>query len=795
MSYDKDDKASGSADGLSIERGGERFVIEKSKDNFAVKKRLGAIPGSLDTAQEHSSHFPELSFRKAHSSRDLEVYHIKAESLDDAMDILRERGSDVSWCTHVYHMPGDPTGLMIPTDSIYIETVPNAEPEAINALLETHKLELVSVDEDDPTALIVRLTAASTQNPIKIANVLSAHPQIKLAESDFSVQVALKAHRPTDTLFPQQWHLDNPGGIGLTAGADVSAPEAWEITRGDRSIVVCIMDDGVDTDHDDFSSASKIVAPRDFGQDDNDPFPVRNGRGRFGDNHGTACAGVAVADENGRGVVGLAPGCGLMPIRTSSMISSDSIEQLFDYARINGADVISCSWGVNAEFFTLSSRMHRAIRKAATQGRGGKGCVILFAAGNEDSPVDGFKNGVRVRSGFAIHPDVMAIAASTSHDVRSHYSNFGEEIWVAAPSSGAGGKGITTTDRSGFHGYEEGDFTLDDPFGGTSSSTPLVAGLCGLMLSINPNLTANEVRDILKETADKIDQANGGYKPNGHSEMYGWGRINAQRAVEEARQRAQSPIPVRRVSFERTPGLAIPDNHLPGVSDAIAVDDAATVVSVEVSLDIRHTFRGDLQVELIGPDGTRVALHRQTGGTRDNLIRTYTMDDTPALSSLTGRMAQGQWSLHVQDLAPADLGTLDRWTLTLGLAGGPRTEWQTAPGTVIPDDDPQGIVSELEVDGTGVLTDIALSVDITHTYRGDLHVRLETPGGVSATVHQRSGGRLDNLKRTYRAADTPSLRALVDSGMDIGGTWKLHVVDHAPVDLGKLNSWKLKLLT
>lgn len=104
-----------------------------------------------------------------------------------------------------------------------------------------------------------------------------------------------------------------------------------------------------------------------------------------------------------------------MPIRTSGRISDAAMEQLFDYAWRNGADVISCSWGVVNKNFTLTTRMKKAINKAATKGRDGKGCVILFAAGNENSPVDGFKDGRPVRSGFAIHPDVIAVAASTSN--------------------------------------------------------------------------------------------------------------------------------------------------------------------------------------------------------------------------------------------------------------------------------------------------------------------------------------------------------------------------------------------
>ncbi len=787
-------RKSKSAD-LYVHYGDETFQVKKSATYFAVKKRVGAECGVLESARDNADGFQQLALNAENSTRDIEVYAVASDSLDTAMDALREHGNDVEWCGHVYHTPGDPQGLMIPKDSLYIELEADADPDAVNKLLTKHALEVVSQDPDNSNSVVLRLTSASTDNPIKIANKLLASDQIKAAEPDFATSISYKLHRPSDSLFVDQWHLENRGGIGLTAGADVSAPGAWEITRGSRSVLVCIMDDGVDIDHVDFSSPGKIVAPRDFGQDDTDPSPVRNGRGRNGDNHGTACAGVAVADENGVGVVGIASNCGLMPIRTSGMISNDTIKDLFDHARLSGADVISCSWGVSRKFFPLSTPMKNSIAKAAREGRGGKGCVILFAAGNENSPVDG-KNGFgeRVLAGFAKHADVMAIAASNSHDRRSHYSNFGPEIWVAAPSSGSGGRGILTTDRSGNVGYETGDYTINDPFGGTSSSTPLVAGICGLILSVNPNLTAEEVRDILKETSDRIDPAGGNYNAQNHSDLYGFGRVNAEAAVLEARRRL-APISVRTRVFERTPAIAIPDNHPVGISDTISVGESAMVTSVGVSVEIRHTYRGDLQVLLIGPDGTSVMLHNRRGGGRDNLVQSYDANNTPGLSQLVDRLARGNWTLQVRDRARVDIGMLDRWSLSLDLAGTPQTEWETSPGLEIPDNDRRGVVSELEVDGVGELQDIEVTVDITHTYRGDLRVELVTPDGRSVSVHNRKGGGQDHLQRTFRVGDLPALQAIVNNGVEINGTWELRVADHANIDLGKLNSWKLKLIT
>lgn len=771
---------------LTIHRGGEQFTLEKAPDLLAVKKRPRSVPARLQAAADNPGDFPGLEFFDEESTGDLEVYRVEPDALERAMAGIRSGGSDTFWCAHVYHMADDADGHLVPTDRIYVELAADADPQEINRLLAEHALEIMP-DPDDPAVAVMRLTSASRANPIKIAAALMQSPSIRLAEPDFSVRGALAQYRPSDNLFPLQWHLENRGGMGLTAGADVAAPGAWAFTRGERGITVAVLDDGVQIDHPDFASPGKIVAPRDFGEDDQNPSPVRSD-----DNHGTSCAGVAVADENGAGVVGAAPGCDLMPVRMSNRIDDASIKAMFDHVRLHGADVVSCSWGVNSRFFTLSTSQKRSITRAAQEGRDGKGCVILFAAGNEDSPVDGTKDGARVRSGFAIHPDVISVSASNSHDVRSHYSNFGEQIWVCAPSSGSGGRRIVTTDRTAGAGYQEGDYTTEKGFGGTSSSTPLVAGICGLMLSANPELSALEVKDILKQTAEPIDRAGGDYDAAGHSPFYGWGRAHAERAVRVARDRAV-PRTLRQLRFERSPGLAIPDNLAAGITDSIQVDARAQVRTLGVALVIPHSYRGDLRVRLMAPDGREALLHNRAGGSQDDLIVTLDSDTLPSLAALTGIGAGGSWSLHVADLAGRDTGSLRAWSLTLGLDIEQPGEWALAPGLLIPDNDPAGVSSELSVEIEGVLREVELEVDINHSWRGDLRVTLIAPDGSEALVHNRAGGGADNLAVTFRSADNAPLRSLVEAGTQIRGIWRLQVADLAQRDVGKLNAWRLIL--
>ena len=373
-----------------------------------------------------------------------------------------------------------------------------------------------------------------------------------MAEPDLATPGKLSAFTlPADTLLAHQWHLRNTGVLngsttGLKAGADARVLAAWEAAEslGAPSVIVAVIDDGFDLGHPDLSGSGKVVAPWDFTRNSNDPQPEFNPNYPYfdpeydewqGDWHGTACAGVAVGGANGSGILGAAPACRLMPVRWGPNLATSQVVGWFDYVRLQGAAVVSCSWGAAARVFPLSTQVAEAIARCATEGRDGKGCVVCFAAGNENGDIqapDGSK-----LNGFAIHPDVIAVAACTSRDERSNYSNYGDAIAVCAPSSGAGGYGIVTSDVMGTFsrngqqyesGYSPGAFTAS--FGGTSSATPLVAGICGLLLTIDPSLTAVQVKSLIQDTARKIGPANS-YNANGHSRQFGYGCIDAAAAV------------------------------------------------------------------------------------------------------------------------------------------------------------------------------------------------------------------------------------------------------------------------
>jgi subtilisin-like proprotein convertase family protein len=254
-------------------------------------------------------------------------------------------------------------------------------------------------------------------------------------------------------------------------------------------------------------------------------------------------------------------------------------------------------------------------------------------------------------------------------------------------------------------------------------------------------------------------------------------------------------VPTETLRRESQPNRDIPDNDSAGISDTITMTEAGTIASIKVALDITHSFRGDLHVTLTTPWGTVIELQpKNQGGSADDLKVIFDETSRPALSTLRGRSIQGAWRLGVQDLAASDVGRLNRWGLELTLQGGNANQpvqLQESPGAAIPDNDGTGITRALSTTEAGQVGAVEVALDISHTYIGDLRVRLVSPSGAQAILHDRAGGSDDNIGRTYTAATTPALGAL--TGQPIAGIWKLVVSDHAADDVGKLNRWSLTL--
>jgi subtilisin-like proprotein convertase family protein len=230
--------------------------------------------------------------------------------------------------------------------------------------------------------------------------------------------------------------------------------------------------------------------------------------------------------------------------------------------------------------------------------------------------------------------------------------------------------GIWTTDRTGRAGDNpnpetgaiEGDADLKytNSFGGTSSACPGAAGVAALVLSRSPELRREEVKDILRRCCDKIDPQAGQYDANGHSKLYGFGRLNAETAVRLARP--ETPVAAARV--EKSFDVPIADFATARVT--LEVAENTPIEALGVALEIEHTFIGDLVVTLVPPPAmstARIVLHRRTGGRTKDLKRTFSAVTTPALANLSGKTPKGTWTLEVKDEARGDTGVIRKLAL------------------------------------------------------------------------------------------------------------------------------------
>lgn len=343
----------------------------------------------------------------------------------------------------------------------------------------------------------------------------------------------LTATIPNDPFFGNQWNM-----------AQIQAPNAWDISTGDNSVVICVLDEGCDLTHPDLQFAGQGINLGTM-------LPTGAPTGP----HGTACAGIAAATFNNNiGVAGLAGNCTILPIAFQNWTDAECAAGI-NFASANGADVISMSFGVYDGWGWNYAIVDPAIQNAFTNN-----LVLCAATGNED---DGTTNRYPGR-----HNLVMGIGGSDQVDNRKSPAspdgecwgaNFGQHVYngvttgvsVVAPCVLC-----PTSDIQGNGGYYNGVGALNNwacvnyavpgsndgnyifIFDGTSAATPHVAGLAGLIRSAYPALTNVEIRSIIEKTADKVgvtpyaEQV--GFANGTRNQQMGYGRINAFEALNFA---------------------------------------------------------------------------------------------------------------------------------------------------------------------------------------------------------------------------------------------------------------------
>ncbi|MFF0388230.1 S8 family serine peptidase [Kitasatospora sp. NPDC004615] len=511
--------------------GSAQLALVRDPAKFSVRfgiERDALQPEAQDLLRNRATQVEQLA------GQQLIVYTLSPAEAASAVQVLnRERSVEVA--APVLHRAGGGQDDIYVTSNFVVQFRPEVTRAQIDQLNSQHGVQVVEeLGYAENGFLLAAPAGADGLGAIRMANTYRATGLTLFSHPDL---ISKKHRRRAATVAapagagPSVQALRDAGYVSLQWHLQAAnVVDAWSLTMGDPAIHVAILDDGTDTSHPEF--AGKLGPQFDFSAHIPDATPKSDL-----ENHGTACTGVAAA--KGIRASGAAPECSLMLARFPEFLGSADEARMFQWAADNGADVISCSWGPPdgagvAE--PLPGATDAAIAYCLQKGRGGRGIPICWAAGNGNESVD--------KDGYSSNPNVIAVAASTNRERRAYYSDFGNAIWVCAPSSGAGSlgeKSILTTDRTGAKGYNDGSEGVDadftNSFGGTSSAAPLVAGIIGLVLSANPGLTAQQVRGILKDTARKIGD---GYDATGHSPDYGYGQVDAHAAVLAAQSQSQS---------------------------------------------------------------------------------------------------------------------------------------------------------------------------------------------------------------------------------------------------------------
>ncbi|MCM1977240.1 MULTISPECIES: S8 family serine peptidase [Streptomyces] len=458
---------------------------------------------------------------------------------------------------------------------------------------------------------------------------------------------------PNDTEYTKQWDL-----FEATAGMNV--PGAWDTTTG-TGVTVAVIDTGY-VAHSDL--AANIVGGYDFisdatvandggGRDSNPADPgdwtaaneCASGDPAYDSSwHGTHVAGtIAAATGNGKGVAGIAYGAKISPLRVLGKCGgydSDIIDAITWAsggtvsgvpANTNVAKVINMSLGGGGACTTATQN---AINAAV-----GRGTTVVVAAGNSNANAANYSP--------ASCNNVISVAATDRQGNRSYYSNYGSVVDIAAPGGETNSvttNGILSTLNSGTKGPGSESYEY---YQGTSMAAPHIAGLAALMKSANTALTPAQIESAIKTNSRAL--------PGTCSGGCGAGLADAAKTVQAVSGSGGS---TGGTTFTSTSSVAIPDNGTVESPITVSGRSGNAPSALQVGVDITHTYRGDLVIDLVAPDGSAYRLKNSSSSdSADNVVTTYTVN-------ASGEAANGTWKLRVRDTATLDTGRVNSWKLT-----------------------------------------------------------------------------------------------------------------------------------
>ncbi|HEY9041980.1 MAG TPA: S8 family serine peptidase [Rheinheimera sp.] len=562
---------------------------------------------------------------------------------------------------------------------------------------------------------------------------LSVNPAVAVAEPDYPLHALAT---PDDPDFGQLWGLLNTGQNSGTAGADIKATDAWDISTGSHEVVIGVIDSGMDYNHPDLVD-NRWVNPGDlpgstYGYStlnaELDPMDS--------DSHGTHVAGtIGATGNNGIGVVGvnwnvtLLPCQFLGPTGGSTAGAIECINYFTDLKLNHGVNVKATnnSWGGGSYSDTL---------RAAIESGGDAGILFIAAAGNSGVDADSTPMYPAAYDLDAI----VSVASTDRNDQLSIFTSGASNYGAVSVDLGAPGSAILSTVPGG--GYAS--------YSGTSMASPHVAGAAALLWSVNPDITPLEMKSILMDSGDSLSALEG--------KTVSGKRLNLATAMVDA-----DPTPSFRLSIT------------PRNQQITAGDSAQYTVDIGNIAD----WMGEVALTVdVDPALEGVSLSADTAEPGQSL----TLDVNTGAETAWGSY---QFTVTGTDTATGELVKSVNASLEIlpqGLQDYPYSNDNASP---IPDNTAEGISSVISVPQSGSLFGVNVSVDITHTWRGDLIVMLRSPQGTEHTLHNRTGGSEDNLVQSWQ----------LDSfnGEEMQGDWTLTVSDNANLDTGTLNNWQLTL--
>ncbi|MGW7367642.1 S8 family peptidase [Streptomyces sp. NPDC054841] len=501
---------------------------------------------------------------------------------------------------------------------------------------------------------------ASKQDVADVMAAFRADPSVASVEPD--IRAYAMAVTPNDTEYTKQWDL-----FEATGGMNV--PGAWDKATG-SGVTVAVIDTGYAA-HSDL--AGNVVSGYDFISTSAD---ARDGSGRDADAkdegdwnatdgecgagskasnsswHGTHVAGtIAATTGNSKGVAGIAHNAKIQPVRVLGKCGGSSADIADAITWASGGSVPGVPANATpAKVINLSlggaSSTCPSVYQNAINGAVSRGTTVVVAAGNSNANASGFTP--------ANCANIINVASTSREGNRSFYSNYGSIVDVAAPGGetrrATDTPGTVTTPENGILSTLNSGATTQSaenykPYQGTSMAAPHIAGLAALLESAKPALTPADIESAIKTNARPL--------PGTCSGGCGAGIADATKTVN-----AVTGTTPGGTTFTNGTDVAISDNSTVSSSIAVTGRTGNAPAALKVDVDIKHTWRGDLVIDLIAPDGTVRNLKASSGSdSADNVLATYTVD-------ASSEVANGTWKLQVRDVASGDTGYIDTWSLT-----------------------------------------------------------------------------------------------------------------------------------